>query len=296
MRTPLPVLLLTAVAVTAAAAAPVSAQNREHQQIAAVLQMLQEQAQQHALALAQLADAIKAVNGSIADSNQTSLRRFADIENTLKGMATDLSAMKTRSDETNTLIRTLSEDINALRKTLVDLPDRLTRLVTPPVFPPVDSADPAATAVGVAPPPVTREPLLGPVGLTPTQMYETAFGDYAIGQWTAAISGFDQFLKVFPQSPRAGAAQFHIGESYFVQNRFEDAIKAYDAVLRNYPKDEEYVPQALYKRGLAHMRLDQSDAARASFEQVIKNYPNTNSASLAQQRLFGLPKPAPAKK
>ena len=284
-------LLLAVVAATAATAPPASAQNREHQQMAAELRMLQEQTQLLALTLAQLNDAIKAVNGSIADSNQASVRRFADIENTLRGIATDLNGMRTRTDETNTLIRTLSEDIEALRKTLVELPARLTQ-VTQPAPPPADPNDPAAPVAGVSPP-VSDPPLLN-VGLTPTQMYETAFGDYAGGQFATAISGFEQFIKTFGTTSRAGLAQFYIGESYVAQNRFEDAIKAYDAVIRNYPKDD-VVAQAIYKRGNTQLRIGQTDAARTSFELVVKTYPNDQYASLAKQRLDGLTTPAPKK-
>jgi tol-pal system protein YbgF len=296
LRTPLPILLLAALAATAADVAPVSAQNREHQQMAAELRMLQEQNQQLALTLAQLADAIKAVNGSIAESNQENVRRFAAIENTLRSVAGDMNAMRTRTDETNTLIRTLSEDIEALRKTLVDLPGRLSEQLTRLTFtpPPVDPNDPTAPSVAAGPPPpVDLAPILN-VGQTPTQMYEMAYGDYAGGQFATAITGFEQFLKAFGKtSMRAGAAQFFIGDSYYAQNRFEEAIRAYDAVIRDYPKDE-YVPQALWKRGNAQQRLGQTDAARASFELVIKNYPNDSYASLAKQRLGGLTTPPPA--
>jgi tol-pal system protein YbgF len=307
MRTPIPILLLAVAAATAVTAAPAAAQNREHQQMAAELRMLQEQAQQLALVLAQLGDAVKVVNGAVGDSSQANVRRFADIENTLRGIATDLNAMRTRTDETNTLIRTLSEDIEALRRTLVELPGRLSDQVSRQTMAlPPDPNDPgaaaaaAAAAAGAVPPPqapsvtpAPPEPLLK-LGLTPTQMYETAFGDYAAGQWATSIGGFEQFIKSFPNSQRAGAAQYYIGEAYVAQNRFEDAIKAYDAVIRNYPKDE-YAPQALYKRGNTHLRIQQTDAARASFELLIKTYPNDQSASLAKQRLDGLPATPPKK-
>ena len=306
MRTPIPILLLATVAATAAGVAPAAAQNREHQQMAAELRMLQEQNQQLALTLAQLTDAIRAVNSSIADSSQANVRRFADIENTLRGIAGDLNAMRTRTDETNTLIRTLSEDIESLRKTLVDLPGRLQQQLTiQTMLPPVDPNDPAAAAAappsagavppGPALPPTGAAPPLVNVGMTPTQMYETAFGDYAGGQFTSAITQFEQFLKAFGTTSRAGAAQFYIGESYVAMNRFEDAIKAYDAVIRNYPKDD-YVPQALYKRGTTQLRIGQQEAARASWEQLVKSYPDTPVAGNAQARLDGLPKPTPPRK
>jgi TolA-binding protein len=38
--------------------------------------------------------------------------------------------------------------------------------------------------------------------------------DYAAGQFTLAITGFEAFLRTFPRSEMTDDAQFQIGESY----------------------------------------------------------------------------------
>ena len=48
------------------------------------------------------------------------------------------------------------------------------------------------------------------------------------------------------------------------------------------------VPQALYKRGVALSLLGENDRARESFQQVIRNYPQSEVAVLAKQVLDGL--------
>jgi tol-pal system protein YbgF len=127
-------------------------------------------------------------------------------------------------------------------------------------------------------------------------MYETAFADYAAGQWSLAITGFEAFLKTFPRSEMADDAQFYIGETYYGQNRFADAITAYNQVIQSYPGTNS-VPLAYYKRGLAQERLGQTDAARASWEFAAMTYPESDAGRLAKQgldRLGRAPAPPPA--
>ena len=61
-------------------------------------------------------------------------------------------------------------------------------------------------------------------------------------------------------------------------------MAAYNLVIQNYPKGDQ-VPWAYYKRGLAQGRLRQRRAARASFEQAMKKFPETEPAIMALSRL-----------
>ena len=82
----------------------------------------------------------------------------------------------------------------------------------------------------------------------------------------------------------ADDAQFLIGETYYAQNRWMDAIAAYNAVIQNYPMGNA-VPEAYYKRGLAQERLGQLDAARESWNTVIQVAPESDAGRLAKQNL-----------
>jgi TolA-binding protein len=46
------------------------------------------------------------------------------------------------------------------------------------------------------------------------------------------------------------------------------------------------VPDAYYKKGLALMNLKNAAAAREAWEFVVKNYPNSDAANQARQRLL----------
>jgi tol-pal system protein YbgF len=265
-----------------AAAAPAAAQNREHQQMAAELRMLQEQQQQIAITLAQIGDALKAINARIDDTNNATRKGFADEKLVIDAMGTDLRTIRERVDDSNVRLGTLREEVDAIRTTLPSL-------AQPQTAAPIDANDPTATAAAPAPAPVVPST----VGLSPTRMYEQAFSDYAAGQYSLAITGFESFLRTVPQSAMADDAQFYIGETYAAQSRFAEAITAYNAVIQNYPMGDQ-VPAAYFKRGSAQERLGQPDAARASWEAAVKLFPDTDGARLAAQRLAGRPPSAPA--
>jgi tol-pal system protein YbgF len=260
-----------------------TAQNREHLQLMADIRMLQEQTQQLAITLTTLNEtlgtlgtALKTINGRIDETANLMRKSFADQKLIVDNMGSDLRVIRERVDDTNVRLSALSQEVDALRTAIPVIP--------PTPFPPVEPFDPNdPNAVQTAPVPVAPLPP-STAGLSPTRMYETAFADYAAGQWTLAIAGFDAFLKAFPRSEMADDAQFYIGETQYAQNRFAEAIAAYNQVVDMYPGSNSS-PLAYYKRGLAQQRLGDAVAARTSWEQAVANFPESDAGRLAKQAL-----------
>jgi tol-pal system protein YbgF len=282
-----------------AMATPAFAQNREHQQMAAELRMLQEQNQQLSLALAQLTDALKAVNARLDSSEEFQRRRFADQEVLVKNLGSELGTIRERTQDTDTRLRTLKDEIDALRQTLLTLPGLIAQSQAAagpadpnnplaPTGPPPDGAAPVAPR-----PPGSTLQLPDTAGLSPNRMFETAFGDYSASQYDSAIAGFQQLVKTFPTAERADDAQFFIGESLGKLNRLPEAIDAYNTVIEKYPTGDQ-VDMAYYRRGFVESQMGRPDAARTTFEEVVKRLPNSQGAQLARQRLAGSPRPPAA--
>ncbi|MBM3818899.1 MAG: tol-pal system protein YbgF [Acidimicrobiia bacterium] len=262
------------------------AQNREHQQLAADVRMLQEQAQQLALTLAAqnqaLAEALKAITARLDAQNEAMRKGFADQRLMVDELSDAVGVIRERSDDTNVRITALREELEALRNTVQAL--QQAALAPPPVVAvPVDPNAPVPTTPQPLPPaPAPAVP--STAGLSPQRLFEPARTDYFAGQYSSAILGFEAFLRAFPRSDLADDAQYYIGESYFQQNQFGDAVTAYNQVIQNYP-GANAVPDAYYKRGFAQERLGQADAARSSYETVIKSFPDSTAAQLARQSL-----------
>ena len=287
-------LAVAAACVLALAAHP-AAQNREHQQQAAELRILQEQQQQLSLGLAQIAEALKALNARLDDVTATNRKGFADQELSIRGLGSDLSAIRERTQETDTRIRTLRDEIDALRTTMNSLPSLLSQSAAPPPEPADPNAVPPAGAPAVAAPPPAAAPPPSTAGLSPTRMLDSAKSDYFAGQWSLALSGFDALLRTFPRSESAAEAQFYIGETYYAQTKWREAIDAYGLVLQNH-RNSGTVPDAYFKRGRAYAQTGQNDAARESWEAVIKAFPESVAAGLAKQDLERIKRTAPPTK
>jgi tol-pal system protein YbgF len=281
-----------------AIAAPAAAQNREHLQLAAELRMLQEQNQQLSLALTQLAEALKAVNARLDASEEFQRRRFADQEVLVKNLGSDLGTIRERTQDSDTRLRTLKDEIDALRQTLLSLPTLMAQSQSgvAPLDPSNPLAPTPAPADGATPAPRPPTPVLtlpDTAGLSPNRVFETAFSDYSSSQYQSAIAGFQQVIKNFPTAERADDAQFFIGESLVNMNRLPEAIEAYNLVIQQYPNGDQ-VDMAYYRRGFAESLMGRTDAARASWEEVVKRFPNSQGAQLAKQRLAGLSRTPPA--
>jgi tol-pal system protein YbgF len=277
----------TLVLALTAAAVPAAAQNREHQQMSAELRMLQEQSQQLAITLAQIGDALKALNTRLDSADQAAQKRFADQELIIKKLSDDVSAVRERSQDTDTRLRKLADEVEALRATITSLPS----LISGPA--PVPFTDPATFDPNAPPVPPPAPPPVSTIGLSPSRMLDTAKSDYFAGSYATAVSGFESLLKTFPTSEAAAEAQFMLGETYTQQKRYSDAVNAYTLATQKFPRSM-WVPEAYYKRGKAQESLGQPDAARASYEQLLKTYPDTPSAGLAKQALDRLGRQAAA--
>jgi tol-pal system protein YbgF len=259
---------------------PLAAADKEHLQMMADIRMLQEQAQQLQQMLGTLSEALKAMTAKMDEQGNITRKAFADQKLVVDNASTDLRVVREKLDETNVRITSLSQELEAVRQAIPPM------TMAPP-FDPSLSAEGAPAPGGV--PPVVPSPAVAagavvPPGTSPQRLYDMAWADYAAGQWTLAIQGFQSFMRAFPKSELADDAQYLIGESYLLDNKFRDALDGYEQVIKNYPGGDK-LPNAYYKRGVVLERLGQRDRARESYEHVVKNYPETPAGALAKQRL-----------
>lgn len=279
------------------AASPAAAQSRREMQMMADIRMLQEQNQQLQNALTQLGEVLKTINGRIDEQGNVNRKSFADQKLTVDQFASDLRIVRERVDETNVRLTSLSQEVEGLRLAIPQYPppsapmvpngDPSATGVVPPTGTTPPPADPAAAAAATPPPPVNAPP-----GMAPQRMFDSAWGDYTLGQWALCVSGFDMYLKSYPRSDAADEAQYFIGECQYSEGKFNEAVESYNRAIANYPRGER-VPDAYYKRGVVLERLGQIDRARESYEAAIKNYPDSEAARLSKQRIDGLNRAKP---
>lgn len=262
-----------------------AAADREHQQMMADLRMLQEQTQQLQALMTDLGEALKAVSSRIDEQTSLERKAFADGKVQMDTMSGDIRVVREKVDETNVRLGTITQELESLRDAMP----------TPGAFQQpsgntdagaVPGSTPAATTPAQT---ATTTPSANP-GVQPQRLFDTSYGDYATGSYVLAVQGFESYLAYFPKSSRAHEAQFYVGESLAGQKKDLDAVAAYDRVIANYPGTAS-VPTAYYKRGAAFERLGETARARESYEAVVKQFPDSQHATLAKQRLEALNRP-----
>ena len=140
-----------------------------------------------------------------------------------------------------------------------------------------------------------------PGDATAEQSYKAAYLDFTKGNYTLAIGEFREFVWRYPDASEADGAQYWIGESYFSMGRaaasagqpekargaFEQSVREFRKVFVNYPRGRQ-VPTALYKEALALVELKQVKVAQARLQYLVDNFPQSEVAPLARERLKNL--------
>jgi TolA-binding protein len=272
-------LVLPALVLASLVAAPASAANKEHQQMMADIRMLQEQAQLLQNMLGSLNESIRAVNTRLDEQNNAVRKGFADQKLLIDNLTSDLRIVREKVDDNNVRIGSLREELEAVRQTVQQVAARPT---TPP------EGGGAGAPEGGTPP--SGAPPIVP-GVSPTQLWNMAMGDYMLGQWDLAIQGFESYLRSFPKSDRAPEAQVKVGQSYYMAGNKGKALDAYDKAIRDYP-GARALAEAYVRKGIVLVDLKQPDRAREAFEYVIKAYPADSAEAIqAKQALERMKKP-----
>ena len=121
----------------------------------------------------------------------------------------------------------------------------------------------------------------------PNQLLQLSLDQLRRGSAGAARAGFTDLLARFADSEAATLAQFYVGETFAAEGNTPAADSVYQLVLRVNPKSAK-APTALYKHTLVLLGRGDSAAGRAALADVVRLYPQSDEAALAQDRLKSL--------
>lgn len=114
------------------------------------------------------------------------------------------------------------------------------------------------------------------------------------GDIQTARALYVDFIRKWPRDDLAGDAHFALAESYYGQDNCPEALPEYGQLIKSFGKSKS-VPLAYVRSGDCFARLKNPEAARLAYEQVVKDYPKSAEAKLAQKGLTGLKKSPPPK-
>ena len=117
--------------------------------------------------------------------------------------------------------------------------------------------------------------------------YDAALVLFRASDFAGAIRSFQTFLARYPQSVYVPSAHYWIGNAYYAQKDYKNAIAAQQTVIDRFA-DTPRAPEALLNIAASQEEMKQRAAARSTLQKLMKEYPDSESARLAKDRLAAL--------
>ncbi len=116
-----------------------------------------------------------------------------------------------------------------------------------------------------------------PANASPDKQYEHAFELLRQTEYDKAEKAFQEFLAKNKGHQLAGNAQYWLGESYYVRNKFAEAAMAFAEGVQKYPKGSKAADNLL-KLGMSLQQLNQKKDACTAFNQLITKFPEASAS------------------
>ncbi|MHB9117330.1 MAG: tol-pal system protein YbgF [Burkholderiales bacterium] len=232
--------------------------------------------------VAQLQQQTQAMDARLVKlENAINSNTLVDVLSQLDGLKTDMSQMRGQ-------LEVLSHDLETTQKRqkdlYVDLDTRLRRL---------EGGSSAASPAPTDTPDAKDAPKAGAPKLTEAvtsdpeaenRAYEAALSQFKIGNYTGAVTGFQNFVDTYPKSSLAPSAQYWVGNSYFSLRDFKNAIASQQKLISLYPKHQK-VPDAMLNIATSYQGMGDAAAAKKTLEELAAKFPLSNAGELAKKRL-----------
>ncbi len=114
--------------------------------------------------------------------------------------------------------------------------------------------------------------------------YDAALAQFRAGDFRGAAGNLQIFLARWPKSAHAAAANYWLGNSLYGLKDYKGAIAAQQVVVDRYA-DSPRAPDALLNIAASHVELKDTARARTALQKIIADYPNTEAAKVAEERL-----------
>jgi tol-pal system protein YbgF len=111
----------------------------------------------------------------------------------------------------------------------------------------------------------------------------------------AARKLLTEFLKRWPRNDGVGEARFALGETYFEEKKCREALYEYGKVIQDHAKTKS-APSAYLRSAECFQDLKMSAESKLALEEVVKQFPKSESAKLAKNKLSDLEKKSPSTK
>jgi tol-pal system protein YbgF len=120
--------------------------------------------------------------------------------------------------------------------------------------------------------------------LSPDLLYQQGLDSFKGGNTQRARELLTKFVDQHPNHELVANAHYWIGETYYTEKIYDQAILEFEKVIKNYPGKEK-VPGAMLKQALAFKGLGDKKSARYVLGKLIENFPRSSEAGMAKAKL-----------
>ncbi|MEJ2197425.1 MAG: tol-pal system protein YbgF [Desulfuromonadales bacterium] len=224
-------------------------------------------------------------SGGVRAHVETLAGNQADFQAELDGLRVDLQSMQGRTGDQERINDELRQDLTLLRDELslqvADHEQRLAKLDAG-----MAAASAAPPAVSPSPTPAVAPPVATtPAGESAPELYDRALKKIREEQdFDAGRELMEAFLKRYPEHDLAVNAAYWIGETYYAEKNYEQAILQFEEIIQKYG-DHPKVASAMLKQALAFESTGDQATAKLLLQRVIERYPLSDEAGKAKQKL-----------
>lgn len=195
----------------------------------------------------------------------------ADIQANIDTTKSDMQAMQGKIDDIALTARKPTEELARYRedadKRIVQLEDRIMKLQA--------ALDELAKKSGEQAPPKEQ-------AVTADSMYMKGLETFKAGDMANARDILGKFLEKYPKHDLAANAHYWIGETYYGEKNYEQAILAFQEVIKNYPQQPK-VPSAMLKQAMSFKAIKDTKSANYVMKKLIAAYPKSDEAKRAKE-------------
>ena len=225
-------------------------------------------------------------SGGVRAHVETLAANQADFQAELDGVRVDLQSIQGRTGDQERVNDEFRQDLSLLRDELslqvADHEQRLAKLEAG------GGAALPATAEPLPTPQVTQPAVaavLVPSGESAPELYDRALKMIRETQdFSAGRELMETFLKRYPDHDLAVNAAYWIGETYYAEKNYEQAILQFEEIIQKYG-DHPKVASAMLKQALAFESSGDKATARLLLQRVVERFPLSDEAGKAKQKL-----------
>lgn len=204
----------------------------------------------------------------VQEPMETLSRKHADLQASLDTLRVEMQSITGRMEDEGRQKGEAREELTMLRDDLAlkikALEDRLFKM-----------EEQAKAQPAPAPPPPQE---------TPQALYDRGVELVQKGEFAKGRESLQEFLRQQPNGPLTVNSMYWIGEAYYGEKRYENAILQFQDVIQKFG-DHPKAASALFKQGLTFSALGDQKNAKIILKKVVDTFPLSEEAKRAKEKL-----------